>query len=31
MTPPSRSFFQPAIALLAVAPIALAWWRALAS
>jgi rhomboid protease GluP len=31
MTPPPRSLLQPAIALLAVAPIALAWWRALAS
>jgi rhomboid protease GluP len=30
MTPPRRSLFQPAIALLAVAPIVLAWWRALA-
>jgi rhomboid protease GluP len=30
MTPPPRSLLQPAIALLAVAPIALAWWRALA-
>ena len=30
MTPPRRSLRQPAIALLAVAPIALAWWRALA-
>ena len=30
MTPPRRSLLQPAIALLAVAPIVLAWWRALA-
>jgi len=30
MTPPPRSLLQPAIALLAVAPIVLAWWRALA-
>jgi rhomboid protease GluP len=30
MTPPRRSLRQPVIALLAVAPIALAWWRALA-
>jgi membrane associated rhomboid family serine protease len=30
MTPPPRSLRQPAIALLAVAPIVLAWWRALA-
>jgi rhomboid protease GluP len=30
LTPPPRSLRQPAIALLAVAPIALAWWRALA-
>jgi membrane associated rhomboid family serine protease len=29
VTPPARSLRQPAIALLAVAPIALAWWRAL--
>jgi membrane associated rhomboid family serine protease len=29
MTPPRRSLRQPAIALLAVAPIVLAWWRAL--
>ena len=29
MTPPPRSLLQPAIALLAVAPLALAWWRAL--
>ena len=30
MTPPPRSLRQPALALLAVAPILLAWWRALA-
>jgi len=30
IAPPRRSLRQPAIALLAVAPIALAWWRALA-
>jgi membrane associated rhomboid family serine protease len=30
MTPPRRSLRQPAIALLALAPIVLAWWRALA-
>jgi hypothetical protein len=30
MTPPRRSLRQPAIALLAVTPVALAWWRALA-
>jgi membrane associated rhomboid family serine protease len=30
MTPPRRSLRQPAIALLAVAPLVLAWWRALA-
>jgi membrane associated rhomboid family serine protease len=30
MAPPRRSLLQPAIALLAVAPIGLAWWRALA-
>jgi rhomboid protease GluP len=30
MTPPRRSILQPAFALLAVAPIAFAWWRALA-
>ena len=30
MTPPPRSLRQPAIALLAIAPIVLAWWRALA-
>ena len=30
MTPPPRSLVQPAIALLALAPVALAWWRALA-
>jgi rhomboid protease GluP len=29
-TPPPRSLLQPAIALLAVVPIVLAWWRALA-
>jgi membrane associated rhomboid family serine protease len=31
MTPPRRSLRQPAIALLAVAPVVLAWWRALTS
>lgn len=31
MTPPRPSLLQPAIALLAVAPIVLAWWRALAT
>jgi membrane associated rhomboid family serine protease len=31
MTPPRRSVLQPAIALLAFAPVALAWWRALDS
>jgi rhomboid protease GluP len=31
MTPPRRSVLQPAIALLAFAPVALAWWRALGS
>jgi rhomboid protease GluP len=30
MTPPRRSLAQPAIALLAVAPVVVAWWRALA-
>ena len=30
MTPPPRSLRQPAIALVAVVPILLAWWRALA-
>jgi rhomboid protease GluP len=30
MTPPRRSLLQPAIALLAVASIVLAWWRVLA-
>jgi membrane associated rhomboid family serine protease len=30
MTPPRRSLLQPAIALLALAPVVLAWWRALA-
>jgi len=30
MTPPRRSLLQPALALLAIAPIGLAWWRALA-
>jgi membrane associated rhomboid family serine protease len=30
MPPPRRSLLQPAIALLALAPIVLAWWRALA-
>jgi membrane associated rhomboid family serine protease len=30
MTPPRRSLRQPALALLAVAPIVLAWWRAMA-
>jgi len=30
LTPPRRSLRQPAIALLAAAPVALAWWRALA-
>jgi rhomboid protease GluP len=30
MTPPRRSLLQPAIALLAVSPIVLAWWRAFA-
>jgi rhomboid protease GluP len=30
MTPPRRSLLQPAVALLAVAPLVLAWWRALA-
>jgi membrane associated rhomboid family serine protease len=30
MTPPRRSLWQPALALLAVTPIVLAWWRALA-
>lgn len=30
LTPPRRSLRQPAIALLALAPILLAWWRALA-
>ncbi len=30
MVPPRRSLLQPAIALLAVAPLVLAWWRALA-
>lgn len=30
MAPPRRSLGQPVIALLAVVPIALAWWRALA-
>lgn len=30
MTPPRRSLRQPAVALMAVAPIAIAWWRALA-
>jgi len=29
MTPPRRSLLQPAIALLALAPVVLAWWRAL--
>jgi membrane associated rhomboid family serine protease len=29
MTPPRRSLRQPAIALLAVAPVVLAWWQAL--
>ncbi len=28
--PPRRSLYQPVVALLAVVPIALAWWRALA-
>jgi membrane associated rhomboid family serine protease len=30
MKPPRRSLLQPAIALLAFAPVVLAWWRALA-
>ncbi len=30
MTPPRRSLLQPAVALLALTPIVLAWWRALA-
>jgi membrane associated rhomboid family serine protease len=30
MTPPRRSLLQPAIALLAVSPLVLAWWRAFA-
>jgi hypothetical protein len=30
MAPPRRSLRQPALALLAVAPMALAWWRAMA-
>ena len=30
MTPPRRSLLQPAIAILALAPVVLAWWRALA-
>jgi hypothetical protein len=30
MAPPRRSLRQPALALLAVAPIVLAWWRAMA-
>lgn len=29
VTPPRRSLYQPVVALLAVVPIALAWWRAL--
>jgi hypothetical protein len=31
MTPPRRSFAQAGIALLAVTPLLLSWWRALAS
>ncbi len=30
MAPPRRSLLQPAVALLAVAPVLLAWWRAFA-
>jgi hypothetical protein len=31
MPPPRRSLLQPVVALLAVVPVMLAWWRALAT